>query len=382
MTTQNWRFTSLDTWFFRESRPHERIGGTELASLFPPPARTLIGAVRTAIGEGRGVDWHRLKDDLATRAIIGFGDHDLGSLRFDGPWIHHAGTRYYPLPLTVLAKLKPEADPGKTPGYEMQRLALGPGCLCDLGEDVRMPTLPKDCDPGFKPLSPAWVNADGLRRILDGGVPDPAHLLEPDALFREEPRLGIARDYKQRTVLKSRLYQTRHLRLDAGTALEVGVTGLPADATPVPMIKLGGEGRLATIDIHPEAPSLPDPPEFHPGDGLLIYLLTPADFGTNDQNKPFGTLPTEVLEKGVTQQGAVIGKAHREGGWDLANDSPRPMRSFVPAGSVWFCTVGSAPAAVAKALHGTAIGNDTKLGRGRIAVGRWPAHENLMEKQQ
>ena len=45
------RFTPLDTWFFRESRPHGSIGSSELGSVFPPPVRTLLGALRTLIGD-------------------------------------------------------------------------------------------------------------------------------------------------------------------------------------------------------------------------------------------------------------------------------------------------------------------------------------------
>ena len=44
-------FTPLDTWFFRESRPHGSIGSSELGSVFPPPVRTLLGALRTLIGD-------------------------------------------------------------------------------------------------------------------------------------------------------------------------------------------------------------------------------------------------------------------------------------------------------------------------------------------
>ncbi|WP_308874022.1 hypothetical protein [Thiothrix subterranea] len=32
---QLWRFKALDTWFFRESRPMESVGGSELLSAFP-----------------------------------------------------------------------------------------------------------------------------------------------------------------------------------------------------------------------------------------------------------------------------------------------------------------------------------------------------------
>jgi CRISPR-associated protein Cmr3 len=57
MSAQQWRFSALDTLFFKESRPIESVGGSQLSSVFPPPARTLIGAIRTAIGEANSVDW-------------------------------------------------------------------------------------------------------------------------------------------------------------------------------------------------------------------------------------------------------------------------------------------------------------------------------------
>ncbi|QLQ32192.1 MAG: hypothetical protein HZT40_12035 [Candidatus Thiothrix singaporensis] len=58
-TTQTWRFKALDTWFFRESRPMESIGGSELLSAFPPSPRTLSGAVRSVVGEHKQADWQQ-----------------------------------------------------------------------------------------------------------------------------------------------------------------------------------------------------------------------------------------------------------------------------------------------------------------------------------
>ncbi|WP_308874159.1 type III-B CRISPR module-associated Cmr3 family protein [Thiothrix subterranea] len=49
-------FNATDTLFFRESRPMEALG--EAQSVFPPPVRTLAGAVRTLIGEHFQVQWH------------------------------------------------------------------------------------------------------------------------------------------------------------------------------------------------------------------------------------------------------------------------------------------------------------------------------------
>ena len=62
MSAITWRFEAADTLFFKESRPIESVGASQLGSQFPPPARTLIGAIRTAIGDQMGGDWHGYKE--------------------------------------------------------------------------------------------------------------------------------------------------------------------------------------------------------------------------------------------------------------------------------------------------------------------------------
>ncbi|MEM7018048.1 MAG: hypothetical protein AAF512_12010, partial [Pseudomonadota bacterium] len=47
--TDVWCFAPIDSWFFRESRPHGSIGGSELDSLFPPPARTIAAIKKPTI---------------------------------------------------------------------------------------------------------------------------------------------------------------------------------------------------------------------------------------------------------------------------------------------------------------------------------------------
>ena len=61
-TAKTLRLTAFDTLFFRESRPFDAIGGSELASVFPPPPRTVLGAVRSAIGDALGADWKQFHD--------------------------------------------------------------------------------------------------------------------------------------------------------------------------------------------------------------------------------------------------------------------------------------------------------------------------------
>jgi CRISPR-associated protein Cmr3 len=125
-------------------------------------------------------------------------------------------------------------------------------------------------------------------------------------------------------------------------------------------------------------PSLLSTPKAN-NQNLLLMLLTPADFGSDWQLPGFKADEQDGVRvwrgslNGVdlVLHSAVLGKAVREGGWDLMNQRPRPVKSLMPAGSVYFCTVEGDPQAAIDALHGLHIGHDTALGRGELAVGSW-----------
>lgn len=395
MSTVTWRFHALDTWFFRESRPHGAIGGAELDSLFPPPARTLVGAVRTLLGERAGVDWQAYADTRGAipaggktlRDLIGFGD-DLGPLRCAGPWLTRVeddktAERLYPAPLFLAAKTEAGG-----PGYH--RLAIGPAVDCDLGR-VRLPVL---AARGAKILDEHWLTGAGYARVLAGGLPEPAEVVKTADLLHREPRLGIARANARRTVEAGLLYQTRHIRPRIGEdgrelAVELDLSGVAPEWAPLPArdrVRLGGEGRLALVATRTDTPPLPAAPRPSGQQGLVLVLLSHALLEADAEG---GWLPPAgpgggadpTLWRGrlktipLTCHAAVLGKAVREGGWDLAARRPRPVRSLIPTGSAWFCTVddGDMAAALA-ALHGQAVGKDTELGRGLLAVGLWNDH--------
>jgi len=391
MSATLWHFEALDTWFFRESRPHEALGGSTLGSLFPPPARTVAGAVRTVIGQHAGVDWGRFNDGeggahqlgaaLDLRHQIGHAD-DLGQLQLQGPWLRRNDERLYPVPRFLLepASPGPLLEPATLP-----RLRLGQPVRCGLSAEghVALPELPRK-DRGAKPLGSAWVTEPVYQRILAGESITTKELVKPADLFGTEERLGIGRDNRRGTVIPQQLYMTRHVRPYAGIGLEVGVSGVdPRLQPPTGLSRFGGEGRLAAIRVQSiETAPLPRAPELEAGTRqLLLVLLTPADLDGAGLPPGFQPVTTEGQTRwqgtlngvDLTLASAVIGKPAREGGWDLANHRPRPVRSLVPAGSAWFVTgFQGDPAAVVAALHGHAIGRDTALGRGRLAVARWP----------
>lgn len=363
------RFSAHDSWFFRESRPHGSVGFSELDSQFPPPARTLAGALRTALGDALGVDWKKFHAGHPVTAQIGFGD-DYGPLRFQGPWLSLHGQRLYPWPGNLMHK-----------DGQLRRLGIGGSIHCQSGR-IHCPVLPDD-SAGFKPLEQSWLTWQGMNTLLAGGMPPWEDIIGANTLYCREPRLGIALDRHRRTARESILYQTRHLRLSEGVSVELDVQGMPDNITLPGTLRLGGESRLAHVDTLTIAPTLPGPGNLKKG-RLALYLLTPARFEA-------GWLPDGFVKavhddgsdcwKGhvagmeLTLHAAIVGKARREGGWNQATGQPRPVSSSMPAGSIYYCSLASAASEAVDHLHGIQLGAEQALGRGQVAVGSWPDEE-------
>lgn len=398
MSQQQWLFQPADTWFFREARAHDAVGAGQLASQFPPSVTTLMGAVRTALGDAAGIDWARFANDSAYFSWLGDGDQ-LGELRLAGPQLYLGDVPLYPMPADVLAapdaaKEKEEESKVKKPSFS--RLGIGAPVRCDLGL-VALPEL-NDAPPGSKPVEGAWLTAAGMARWQAGEPPLPEDLVWTQDHMDAEPRLGIGRDNKTGTVEKGLLYQTLHLRFRAGSELRIGLTldGVPEEhAASLPAhtgLRLGGEGREAQVSIQPlQAPPAPKLPQAQEGDrGLVIMLDTPAAFLDDGQSQwclP-GFTPVSNAEGQVTHwQGSiagvelklvstVMGRMERVGGWDQRRRKPRAVTSRVAPGSLFYCTpAGDAtPAAIQaamEALNGLQLGEHQAWGLGRLRVGRW-----------
>ena len=366
---------AYDTWFFRESRPHDAVGASELSSLFPPPVRTLAGALRTFLGDQVDIDWQTLqcKDtDFDFQHNLGNAEH-LGQLQLNGPWIRYKGQRLYPAPLYLMQKEQ-----------SIRRLTAGKPVRCDLGT-VRLPALPEGSQ-GYKNLEQHWLTEADMVKCLNGEAPDAKNIMRADDLFSHEARLGIARDNELRKVQDGKLYQTRHLRLKEDVHVElkasnlhpVLIKALPGDGKAI--LRLGGEGRMAGLETSQTTEPLPFA-KAKQSETLLLHFITSADF--NCQMFPENFTKTEYQGKTVWQgvlndielmiEAAVIGKAHREGGWDMKKHQPRPVRSHIPAGSAWYCRLVQPYdwQTLQTQLHGQCIGLDSAYGRGQILLGHW-----------
>jgi len=388
-----WTFQPVDSWFFRESRPWSTVGGVELASNFPPPARTVAGAIRTAIGEAKDVDWLAFSQGrhAKLRQYIGSGVSDpndsnseFGSFRMRGPYVERNNDLLFPAPAMLLRS--------KETGKISLMHPAAKGMRCDLGSSVRLPHAAGLL--GAATLDGHWCSAEGLGSVLRGDAPPPESLVDRDALVADDARVGIARDNSLRTVHDGLLYQTSHVRLKNGVRIVAYVDGIPDDLQRKcdgATIRFGGEGRLAHITVSPRVQSDVPAPRSTPKRLTAILVLvthSPADAGcehlppgfhrVDDQHGSSTSWRGTIRGVEMHIDSCATGRLVREGGWNATTMTPRPVESFTPAGSCYFCrAVGSDPewfARIAK-LHGQSIrgnsGDQDPLGRGEIVVGIW-----------
>ena len=373
--TRRLKFSAFDTLFFREARPMESVGAKPLEGRFPPTARTVAGALRTVTGEAMNVDWDEyLSGDAsqqAVRDIIGAADGDgIGALELRGAYPMLKDERLYPVPLHLLGN-----------GAHSVRLQPGNPVNCDLGW-VYLPEKPESTKydvnlQGAKPLENCWLTGSCLAHVLSGRQPE--HVFGQEDLFKAEARLGIAMNHQQRTAEEGKLYQTVHARTQNDVSVGVDVTGIPETLKFEAVLRLGGEARFAHVATA-QMQALPVADQPKDARGLLLMICTAADFAGDWL--PTGFVPAtdaqgvtvwqgEIANVALTIQCAVLGKAQREGGWDMKRHQSRPAVCLMPAGSVYFCKIEGDLQQAARQLNGTKIGYETALGRGELAVGYW-----------
>lgn len=349
------QFSAFDTLFFRESRPQGSLGISELSSVFPPPVSTLLGAIRTAIGDSwharHGTQWHDFNNLPDLQKIIGISE-DLGQLSCNGPYLSFKNKRLYPAPANLMQK------EGK---YFL--LGLAEPVQCDIGF-VHLPNMPKQVQgipelAGAKPAEDCWLTHKGWQAVLMGSSPSSSEVIHNSQLYVHESRLGIGRDNQRSAVQEGLLYQTRHIRPHPDLCIELVLDGL-SDETLLAgqrTVRLGGEGRPASLlvceDKNPTTFDLPK--QINQQHAFCLYNLTPC---LADTRLPLG-IPTgfqpATTDKGTSVwQGELNGnpleilsiactRPLRQGGWDQARHQAKPVCSLLPPGSVLYVRANSLP---------------------------------------
>ncbi len=401
-----------DSWCFREARPTEALGGMPVASTFPPPAHTVVGALRHLLGSLDNVDW-RQPDQYQW-----LGDEQqTGDLSFSFPAvvIQQNGTwqRLFPVPAFLL-RAKEGLEEGNRKACKRQQLRKTP-TETDLG-NIRL-HVP---EPDFEPVTDAWLTPAGWQALANGREPAPEEFIPIHKLIGADNRIGIAKNQTTGATLDEALFELQYLSFQNGATLHgntIEQIGLAVSIEGVPQrlqlhlegktlsVRFGGEGRLATVvtqECPPKDPamSVPQMSDFKPPGvnkrqlkkaqkkassarqvGLteaIMVMLSPGDFGC--------WLPPgfkKIEKDGFTQWQGRIGNQEdsvtvsilgysadrplKQGGWDSAKRCPKPVRSLVPSGASYFIECDELQR-LATLLQTTRLGAQTGFGLGQAVL--------------
>lgn len=382
-----WLFLeALDAWMFRDGKPFNAGEGHLASSIFPPTAHTLQGALRTLLLDHLGVD---LGTYLAGKAHSDVYDlvgnprdpnNPLGSFWMLGPFVaRRYGNdsyqdpieRYVPLPQDVTATK--DADL-RFPTTSLKMLHPTNERIWVDGRYLH--TL--DVVPEDEPPDDLWIAEGVFERYLMGYDLTLGDCVHESDLFEREYRSGNAMDHTKRSVRaeEGMLYSGAFVRPAENVGLLVWVPDDIADVLPDQACwRIGGEGRSARLtkitDASRVSPQSPFDYGWRSEARAKVVFLTPAYFR-------YGWLPDAVWFVDALQAAALT-RPTCLGGWDLAHHRPRPIRRYVPVGSVYYLEFPNEWRPEGLLICDQPFANSNtpielpldRLGLGQVAIGTW-----------
>lgn len=323
-----------DTLFFRTGRPFTMGDDTWSDSVFPPNPSTIYGAIRTFLifekGSLKEFKEGKFKDEIGTPL-------EKGSLKIIGPFLYKESINliYFKPPLD-LVKLEN--------GNENKQLQLL--SLTDKPEFFYSEDFPIDKILVFKGAKQVdepegWVKNNTLKNYLIGKK-EKFGVIKNENIFKTELKIGITRNRKTLASQDGYLYRIPLIRVGKDIAFLIKIQGIN-DIPKTGIFQLGGEGKTVfyeTLDSNPleEIENLRLELK---GNMFKVYLATPAIFKKGWIPEWINENTLEGEKEGIRLKliSCVIGRFLRIGGWDLANNRPKPMYKAVPAGSVYYFKV-------------------------------------------
>jgi len=347
----------FDTLFFRGGRPYSAGIDTWTEGYFPAPPSTFYGAIRSFLLFAGGTleefktGKHKFRDIIGS---IENGKVEYGSLRLKGVYFYVDKIVYLPTPKDLIKEKGREENIQYLLELEKKpELFLSDYYL----QNVLLWKEKTQVDD-----TEGWIDINAFKDylMLRGNK---FYYVKEEDLFEKEEKIGIARDRKTFSSREGYIYRVSLFRLkeEVNLLVEMGnIDKLPQSG----VLKLGGENKAVKfekVNIDPFEEIRNSYFNFKNG-YFKLYLATPAIFknGWYPSWIDGNTFEGEYYGIRVKLIACVTGKPLSIGGWDLAKDRAKPMRKFVPAGSVYYFKVvnGKSPDDIKKVFHFKNISDD------------------------
>jgi CRISPR-associated protein Cmr3 len=344
MSNEQWLFIRPnDVWLFRDNKPFTAQQNFTARGQFPPHPQIMQGAIRThSYLQGKPI-----------------GDEaNMAGLTVYGPYVAKRGgdgklVRYFQAPLDVVS-----VEDKDKKSLSVMTVANAVDFLTSAPDGWR--PLQRPTDAGYKKEAEGWLTETQFRAYLQG-KPIEGTSIPNSELYQPEERVGLALDYARRANKAHHFYHAEFTRLSEGTGVLVGVSYTEKLFTQAQgMLRVGGESRTG----HYEVVGAPDSLIMKKEGKLKVVLLTPAYFLEGWFPQDFSAFVGAGKLVSV-----ALGKPQAISGWDIKNNRSRPIRHFVPAGSVFYFEGATWQG---KPFTESAKGAPyAEMGFGTVAVGTW-----------
>ena len=345
-----------DVLLFRDGRPFNAGSDHEARSLFPPSPSVIQGVLRSHYLAHKNIS---LNDQQAIRELVGDSANPKG-LRLRGPILakREGGKvmRYFPTPADAYP-----ADE-KAEWVIPMKVAKNPGgCVWD---SATLPyLLQKPNDIITKDAPGEYLGEQALLEYLEQGKK--VATVKATDLYLTERRLGIQIDPQSLSTVEGMLYEVEFIRLREDTGLMVEILEGYPDFPPQGVMRAGGEGRALRYVTLKEGEFTPfswgytgELPRF-----FKVYFATPAYFSQGWKPASWQSFFTGE----VRLEAVALSRYQALGGYDLLNQKQKPVRRFVPAGSVYYFSHAGGVQ-----LSQQAITEDgSALGFGQVIIASW-----------
>jgi CRISPR-associated protein Cmr3 len=385
-----------DVWLFRDGRPFDAGSDHRARSLFPPTPFTLQGAIRAKVLMERSVslsDYAYDQKEEETRSVavdIGSPSTGYGRLQLRGPIVARAEkpeatpTQFFPAP----------ADLMHTSGKPMVLRPLKNSPFKNNLPGDRLPLWNRSVELREE-YENLWLRTEEMCSYLEHEILTSEEITRGHLLYERESRFHVGIDSAVKRPVEGdtggHLFQIEFVRLCEGVGLLLEVGTMDGNSLPYfpdsSLLQLGGESRsafyekvddVARVDLISRKQALQE------GRFKLVFI-TPAYFEAGWQPSN-GDWSRFFKGTGIRLISATFSRAQSIGGARADLKSQRgnkgesfqerfqkPLRRFVPAGSVYFfeadgpvsyndCPVTETPPGEA---------DFGQIGFGQILIGRW-----------
>ncbi|OIP35254.1 MAG: hypothetical protein AUK23_00680 [Deltaproteobacteria bacterium CG2_30_43_15] len=301
-----YKFIPVDTLFFRGAEPMNLGENHTVSHVFPPPAHTLSGALRTAVLIQNGVSFEAYGNGKASAEIVAAIGEAGQPAPFSlmGPLFMLKGDVYAPAPYSWFI----EKDSDKKRENGKLKIIKGSSVKSRLLKYEASQLIWAKGEKGdMVSLGGMWIKKQEIH-----SVETMLEVKTSSDFFENEPRTGIALE-KNRRVREGHFYSFNHARLKKDVCLFFGTdVKLPLDDKGV--LKIGAEQRFGRYEKLNDKKA-----DMRFSDEGNIYLSLSNTEGTEEANDS------------VVATGRIL----YFGGWDLKIGFHKPMKGFFPAGTVF-----------------------------------------------